>query len=86
MDTAHEAHDRLVNHLFLSGLTLAAVRDLQQVEHDIGDRIRDVVEELDVAIREIHHIAFAAVASERQRSQLRPAPMSKAALGLDRCR
>lgn len=70
MGSTHEAHDRLVNHLFTSGLTLAAVLNLHRLDREVASRVHDVVEQLDAAIREIRHLALAEVASEYERSQL----------------
>jgi len=67
--STNEAHDRLVNHLFGSGLTLAAVLNLQGLDREVSNRVRDVIEQLDAAIGEIRQLAIAAVAIECEPSQ-----------------
>jgi hypothetical protein len=64
MDTSGDPRDRLINHLFGSGLTLAAVLSLQRVDDDVAERLRDVIEHLDAAIDEIRRLAFADVVAD----------------------
>jgi len=70
MSTTAEAQTRLINQLFGSGLTLAAVLSLPRLDREVGERVRSVVEQLDAAIAEVHHLALAAViADERAAAQ-----------------
>ena len=64
MGTTGDARDRLINHLFGSGLTLAAVLSMQRIDGEVAVRLRDVVERLDAAIDEIRHLAFADVVAD----------------------
>ena len=50
--------DGLIRHLYASGLTLAGVLGRAPLDRDESERIRDVIDQLDEAIREIRHIAF----------------------------
>jgi hypothetical protein len=60
MSAAGDAHDRLINHLFRSGLSLAAVLSLPRVEGGVAARLRDVLDQLDAAIGEVRHLALTA--------------------------
>jgi two-component system sensor histidine kinase DevS len=51
-------HDRVISHLFSSGLTLASVLSTQLAE-PVAERLRGVVDELDTAIREVRRGVFA---------------------------
>jgi PAS domain S-box-containing protein len=56
---AAELHDRVIGHLFASGLTLASVLGTHQLDDGIAARLRDVIDELDAAAQEIRKIVFA---------------------------
>ena len=51
-------HDRVIGLLFASGLNIAAVLSANQLDHHATGRLRDVVAELDAAIREIRTAIF----------------------------
>ena len=51
-------HDRVIGLLFASGLNIAAVLSANQLDHHATGRLRDVVGELDAAIREIRTAIF----------------------------
>lgn len=58
----HEAvdlHNRVINHIFGSGLTLAGILSLQQVDEDTAEKLRRVIEELDTAVRDLRSAAIA---------------------------
>jgi PAS domain S-box-containing protein len=52
-----ELNDRVVNHLFSCGLTLASVLTTD-LDAAVDERLRDVVETLDTAIRQIRNTVF----------------------------
>jgi len=64
-----DADDRVVNHIFVSGLTLARIVRSQRVEDDIGQRLFDVIEELDAAVRELRNTALARVVADRDHAR-----------------
>jgi hypothetical protein len=75
MGTTGEVHDRLINHLFGSGLTLAAVLSSPRLDSGVAERLRDVLGQLDAAIGEVRHLALsAAVAGAKAGSRLAAAP------------
>ena len=51
-------YDRVISHLFSSGLTLASVLSTQ-LDEAVAERLRGVVDELDTAIREVRRSVFA---------------------------
>ncbi len=53
-----ESLDRVVHRLFGSGLSLASILSRGIVDDHIADRLRDAMDGLDAAIREIRGIAF----------------------------
>ncbi len=53
-----DRYDRVVSHLFGSGLTLASVLSTQ-LDEPVAERLRGVVVQLDTAIREIRNSVFA---------------------------
>lgn len=59
---ATEMQDRVINHLFASGLTLASVLGRNQVDAATADRLHEVIEELDTATRELRLTVFARLA------------------------
>jgi WhiB family redox-sensing transcriptional regulator len=54
---------RLLDHLYASGLTLTTV--VGCVDDEVADRIREVIHELDDAIRDIHRTAVASIIEGR---------------------
>jgi len=50
---AADLHNRVIGHLFTSGLTLAAILSNNQLDDGIAKRIHDVIDALDAAGREI---------------------------------
>jgi signal transduction histidine kinase len=77
MGTTGEARDRVINHLFASGLTLGAVLTLPRLDRDVAEGLRDVVERLNTAIDEMRHLAVADLVVDelaRTRQLLQVAP------------
>ena len=66
MSTTTEAHTRLINRLFGSGLTLAGVLSWRRLDCEVADQVRRVVAELDSAIAQIHHLGLTEVRAEAQ--------------------
>jgi PAS domain S-box-containing protein len=56
---AADLHDRVIGHLFGSALTLASVLGRNQLDDGIAQRLHDVIDELDTAVREIRNTVFA---------------------------
>ena len=74
MGTTAEAHTQVINHLFGSGLTLAAVLSLPRLDAEAAERVHSVVGRLDAAIAEIRQFALTALVAEisAQAQQKRP--------------
>ena len=53
-----ESLDRVVHHLFGSGLSLASILSRDIVDDHVADRLRDAIDGLDAAIRDIRGIAL----------------------------
>ncbi len=51
-------NNRILKHLFGSGLSVAAILSLHQLDPSIAERLRAVLDELDVAIRDIRNTVF----------------------------
>lgn len=70
-----DAHDRVTNHIFGSGLTLASIVSSQRVDADIAQRLLDVIDELDRAVGEIRSAALAGARRENDaRSEIAAVP------------
>lgn len=65
LNNAHDVCDRVVNHLFGSGLTLASILSRQRVGDEVADQLRDVIEGLDAALHELQSGALARLVRER---------------------
>jgi hypothetical protein len=57
--------DRVINHIFASGLTLASVLSRQVVDDDDADHLSDVLDELDAAVRELRNGVFESAVRDR---------------------
>ena len=51
-------HDRVIGHLFGSGMNLAAVLSSNQLDESMSRRLHEVVADLDAAIREIRNAIY----------------------------
>ncbi len=65
LNDAHDVCDRVVNHLFGSGLTLASILSRQQVSDEVAGQLRDVIEGLDAALHELQSGALARLVRDR---------------------
>jgi len=65
-----DLHNQLINHLFGSGLTLATILNGQRVDDDTAERVREVIEHLDTAVRALRSVAIVHVVEERQRQSV----------------
>jgi hypothetical protein len=54
-----DLHDRVINHIFGSGLALAGILSLQQVDTDTAEQLRSVIEQLDRAVHDLRGAAIA---------------------------
>jgi len=73
-----ELHDQVINHLFASGLTLASILRVQQVDDRTAEQLHDVIERLDTVVRELRHAAIAhhvQVSQQETVAQTRPLPL-----------
>ena len=52
-----DAHDGVIDHVFGAGLTLEAILRRGRVDDDVGERIRDALAALDIAVAELRTIA-----------------------------
>ena len=55
---AADLHDAVIGHLFGSALTLASVLGRDELDDAVADRLHDVIDELDTAIRQIRNTVF----------------------------
>ena len=62
-----DVHDQVINRIFGSGLTLAAILSAQRVDDETADRLHDVVGQLDTAVRDLRRAAIAHVFEDRER-------------------
>jgi hypothetical protein len=53
-----DVSDRVMNHIFGCGLTLAAVMSRAHLDHEVAERLGDVIDELDAALAAIRRAAF----------------------------
>jgi len=70
-------HDRVINHIFGSGLTLVSILSAQQVDADTAERLHAVIDQLDTAVRDLRSAAIVHVVEDRQRrstSEASPIP------------
>ncbi len=73
MSTTADAHTQVINHLFGSGLTLAAVLSLPRLDAEAAERVHSVIGQLDAAIAEIRQFALTALVAEvSAQAQKRP--------------
>jgi hypothetical protein len=63
--------DRVINHIFASGLSLASVLSRLQVDDDIAEHLACVIDELDSAVRELRSDAFDHALRDRDDVRLR---------------
>ena len=61
---SRSVHDRVINRIFSSGLTLAGILSLERVDCDVSDRLRDVIDQLDLAVAELRTAALANIVAE----------------------
>ncbi len=59
-------HDRVINLIFGSGLTLARILGLERVDDEIGGLLNRAIEDLDTAVRELRTAAFTRVVENRE--------------------
>ena len=72
--------DRVINHIFASGLTLACVLSRLHVNDEIAEHSAYVIDELDSAVRELRSDAFNHALRDRDDARLRA---SQHDLGVD---
>lgn len=63
---ATDMHDRVVNLIFGSGLTLARILGLQRVDDEVAGLLNSAIEELDTALREMRSAALARAVENRK--------------------
>ena len=56
---ATNLNDRVTRHLYASGLTLTGILARNQLDDDLATRLREVIDELDTAIKDIRNTVFA---------------------------
>ena len=56
---ATNLNDRVTRHLYSSGLTLTGILARNQLDDDVATRLREVIGELDTAIKDIRNTVFA---------------------------
>jgi len=59
-------HDRAINHIFGSGLAIAGVLSLHQVDDDTAARLREAIEQLDQALSALRGAAIARIVEDRR--------------------
>lgn len=62
---ATDVHDRVINLIFGSGLTLARIVGLQRVDDEVAGLLDSVIDQLDTAVRELRGAALARVVGTR---------------------
>lgn len=62
---ATDMHDRVINLIFGSGLTLARILGLQRVDDEVAGLLQSAIAELDTAVRELRGAALAGVVENR---------------------
>jgi hypothetical protein len=60
-----DLNDRVIGHIFGSALTLASIVGRHQLDRGITERLHDVIDELDEAVREIRSTVFARLGHNR---------------------
>jgi len=60
-----DLNDRVIGHLFGSALTLASIVGRHELDRGIAERLHDVIDELDEAVREIRSTVFARLGHNR---------------------
>jgi len=78
----HLVDDRVINHIFGCGLTIAAILGRPEIGDEVTRRLLGVIDELDMAVTAIRHAAFAALVVDRP-STLPEAPESDVPLFYD---
>jgi hypothetical protein len=58
---ATDTHDRVINLIFESGLTLARIVGLQRVDDEVATLLHSAIDRLDTAVRELRGAALAGV-------------------------
>jgi hypothetical protein len=59
---ADQLHDRVIDHLFGSRLTLASIVSLGKIDTKIAERLQDVMDDLEIAVRDIRRTDLALLA------------------------
>jgi hypothetical protein len=59
---ADQLHDRVIDHLFGSRLTLASIVSLGKIDTKIAERLQDVIDDLENAVRDIRRTDLALLA------------------------
>ena len=59
---ADRLHDRVIDHLSGSRLTLASIVSLGKIDTKIAERLQDVMDDLENAVRDIHRTDLALLA------------------------
>jgi hypothetical protein len=72
-DRLGDAHHRVISRVFGAGLTLAGVLSLPRLDSAIADRLRDAIDDLDTAARELQGAALNLETQDRD-VRLRTAP------------
>ncbi len=70
-----DLHDRVINHIFGSGLTLAGILSAQQVDAGTAERLNAVIVQLDAAVRDLRSAAIAHVVEDQRESAKRLGPV-----------
>jgi hypothetical protein len=60
-------HDRVINHIFVSGLTLTSILSRHRLDDEVAERLRDVIAELDAAVGHLRRAALTLVVEDRAR-------------------
>jgi hypothetical protein len=84
--SASDVHDRVINQIFRSGLMLAGILSFQRVDDEVADRLRDVMDALDTAVRELRTAALASLVRDREAQSATPHRAASADGGRRLCR
>jgi hypothetical protein len=63
-ELAVRLHDRVIDHLFGSRLTLASIVSLAKIDTKVAERLQDVMDELESAVRDIRRTDLALLARD----------------------
>ncbi len=70
-DSSEEVHDRVINHVFGCGLTLAGIVGRPDVNDEVAGLLQGVTDELDLAVGALRHAAFIALDRRLRRARRR---------------